>query len=47
MVVSGPWFTLRDATVYKGERTPMKVDGDALFHREAILFMQVLPGDGA
>ena len=42
-VQRGGWLTLKDVTAHKEGRPPMKVDGDAVFHRDAILFMQVLP----
>lgn len=40
----GRWITLKDVTAHKVERPSLRVDGEAVFHRDAILFMQILPG---
>jgi hypothetical protein len=40
----GGWLTLKHVTAHKAEIPPVEVLGDAVFHRDAILFMQVLPG---
>lgn len=38
----GPYFTLRDATMYTRGAEPGKVDGDLIIHRDKIDYWQVL-----
>lgn len=39
----GPWLTLVEASLLKGGADPIRVDGEVVLHRTAVLFIQVMP----
>ena len=39
----GPWLVLVDAAVLQPGHEPVPVDGEVILHRNAVLFMQVMP----
>jgi hypothetical protein len=38
---SGPWLTIKDASLLKPGQPPTAIDGDVVLHRDRVSFLQV------
>lgn len=43
----GPLLVLRNAVLFEGRRTPVRVDGEVVLERNHVDFIQILPGQDA